>query len=89
MPRNEIVYWPYGPGKQSFRSIGFDADENGQLRQAQHQIPIASVCFPTIFREFNVRYFCWRENKSGFASSLLRGAGALKERREYLASSLK
>jgi hypothetical protein len=35
--------WTQWTWKPSPRSIGFDVDENGQLRQAQHQIPIAPV----------------------------------------------
>jgi hypothetical protein len=38
------------------RSIGFDADENGQSRQAQHQIPIGPVrhTYPTTLPEIKV-----------------------------------
>jgi hypothetical protein len=35
-----VTKWSWKP---SPRSIGFDADENGQSRQAQHQIPISPV----------------------------------------------
>jgi hypothetical protein len=35
--------WTQWTWKPSPRSIGFDADENGQSRQAQHHIPIAPV----------------------------------------------
>ena len=34
------LIWIQWTWKPSPRSIGFDADENGQSRQAQHQIPI-------------------------------------------------
>jgi hypothetical protein len=44
MPGNKkslnLTKWTWKP---SPRSIGSDADENGQSRQAQHQIPIHSV----------------------------------------------
>jgi hypothetical protein len=35
--------WTQWTWKPSPRSIGFDADENGQSRQAQHHIPIGPV----------------------------------------------
>jgi hypothetical protein len=41
--------WTQWTWKPSPRSIGFDADENGQSRQAQRRIPIASV------RDFLIR----------------------------------
>ena len=34
------MIWTQWTWKPSPRSIGFDADENGQSRQVKHQIPI-------------------------------------------------
>ena len=39
----QSLIWTQWTWKPSPRSIGFDADENGQLRQAQHQTSITSV----------------------------------------------
>jgi hypothetical protein len=39
----QSLIWTQWTWKPSPRSIGFDADENGQLRQAEHQIPISHV----------------------------------------------
>jgi hypothetical protein len=51
------------------RSIGFDADENGQSRQARHKIPIAPV--GRFSSKFNVLGAPAKPNRDVLRSALL------------------
>jgi hypothetical protein len=52
--------------------IGFDADENGQSRQAQHQIPIAPVLLVLQLLQIHTGPIEIGRRSTGFGSSSAR-----------------